>query len=222
MMPASQTAPTWVPVITEAGWHPVGDAADQSPFPRWPHDRWVAAFAIRDGGRLAVTTTDMARLLHNGRYGRAVGRTGGADLRAPAVMGAAISDGPSAGTEAPFPLSFAEARLVALLLGGRLPLEEEVDILAERVPTLPADLPLWTASPWSAWSYRLTSYDSASGRWRALPDRTLPDAGETSGRVALFVAGTPLRRIRSAPVAADTATDGDGPALGILWLVTSR
>lgn len=221
----------WAAIITEAGWYSIGDPADQSPLRRWPHDRWVEAFGVRRDRPLAVTMGDMRELLSGDRYLRAMKRDVSGGFRDQNTLISAVAAGFPHQADLPFPLTFAEARLAALLLGGRMPLEEEVEILARRVPVNGLPAPLWTASPWSAWSYRLTAYDGVAGRWRALRERSLPDLLSAPDRVSMFGQGPPLRRIRSGfitqgPVGrgndslSEDAEGGGGP-MGILWLVTS-
>lgn len=231
MMPDAGPLAPWAAFITEAGWHSIGDLADQSPLRRWPHDRWVEAFGIRRNRPLAVTMGDMQGLLSGDRYRRAMQRDGGGGFRDQDMLISAVRAGFPHQADLPFPLTFAEARLAALLLGGRVPLEEEVEMLARRFPVNGLPAPLWTASPWSAWSYRLTAYDGAAGRWRALRERTLPDLLSAPDRVAMFDPGLPLRRIRSGVITPgsvgrgddSSAEDGEGGSgpMGILWLVTS-
>ena len=67
-------------------------------------------------------------------------------------------------------VSFKEAERFATLMSGRLPREKEADLIAtalhEFPPTIPQSFSVWTASPWSEFSYSACVWDMEMSRWR--------------------------------------------------------
>ncbi len=94
-------------------------------------------------------------------------------------------------------LTKAEAVAIAGASGGRLPDETEMDRLLRAnkdvFSRFPSGIPLWTASLWSDWSYRLVVPDQHASGWRALPGRRLPDL-QANAPACLFIVGSPVQR----------------------------
>lgn len=116
------------------------------------------------------------------------------------------------GARAPAPdepvrgLRWLEARAVCRLLGGRLPLEKELDALIH-TPEVGLDRAgaelVWTASRWSEWSYSLCRYHPERDRWESPEvDREsgVADAGET-------VTALELGRVVRRPVEPDAPVE---------------
>jgi len=183
--------PGRLPVLREPGWIAVGDGGDGSTWARRPHRRYCLPFAVRsDGARPIplVTWSDIGALAAAGRYGAARARADDDGLRPPETL--LMQPGPP---DSPAPLRFAEAELVCHLLGGRLAEETELEHLIQgHAPALPwPPEGIWTATPWSVWSYRLLAWHMDG--WVAARDRRLPDA-DRAAPATLFQAGQPPSR----------------------------
>lgn len=177
------TADEWVWVGLAEGVDEQGDRRGHwrrfSPFGVWRRAGEIQAW---------VTLAQAKPLFSSGRYAQRV--EGNPLLRWPDELVAATTP---LQLEAPLTeLRFEEAALICHLLGGRLAEEGEVERIAalDGGVNWPAGA-IWTATPYSRFSYDWCAYDPRQQRWfaaahRRLPDIARPGADPMSEQISLF------------------------------------